>query len=282
MASIPRPKEFFPGPQHSSLEASGGTSCSALQAGTPSRTTNVLKRKANTDLHGSDPTVQKHVQTCNPFPVPTKTALDHSLCLFPKPWWDIYEGVEYASNQGAAGAATILSRKRQLPKERPDALYVIKKQALAINPAIRNVAKPIHDNIVTLFQVFHHEGVVSFVYEEMDVSLEQVFLLDIDPWSINPEHKDSQIAAICSQERPSANVGTSLIAPRRELLRDSTAMAEIFLALSFPLDGNPNSDELEARLQDFHRCLEDGDIEHALQVRLLFSKTRPSLTSLVA
>ena len=203
MASIPRPKDVFPGPQHSNLGVPGGTSCSALQTGTPRPAPNVLKRKANNDLHGSDPTLHKHLQTHNQFLVPTKTALDHSLCLFRKPWWDFYEGVEYASNQGAAGAATILSRRRQLPNERPDALYVIKKQVLATNPGIRNVAKPIHDNIVTLFQVFHHEGVVSFVYEEMDVSLEQVFLLDIDPWSINPEHKDSQIAAICSQERPS-------------------------------------------------------------------------------
>ena len=129
------------------------------------------------------------------------TALDHSLCLLRKPVWKFFQGLEYASNQGTDDGDTILSRKRQPPSERPDCLYVIKKERNRAAKDIANLSKPIHENIVALYQVFSHENTISFVYEEMDLSLEQIFLLDIDPWSINPTCKDAQIAAICSQVR---------------------------------------------------------------------------------
>ena len=32
------------------------------------------------------------------------------------------------------------------------------------------------------------------IYEEMDLSLEQIFELDCDPWTVDPGRKDLQIA----------------------------------------------------------------------------------------
>lgn len=39
------------------------------------------------------------------------------------------------------------------------------------------------------------------LYEEMDLSLDQILGLDCDPWLINRGQKDNQIAAIASQVR---------------------------------------------------------------------------------
>lgn len=50
-----------------------------------------------------------------------------------------------------------------------------------------------------LHSAFFQDGTVWTIYEEMDLSLEQIFELDCDPWTVDPGRKDLQISAISAQ-----------------------------------------------------------------------------------
>lgn len=189
MAALVRKATVFPG-ACSTANPQRQQDTNDEHARTPA---NHLKRKA--ELTG----VMAAGPTRNRFVVPTQNALNHSLGLLRQPWWKIYEGLEYSSNQGSDNGAVILSRRIQRRDEPPDSLYVIQKEPYHLSDEVRTILKPMHDNIVTLYQVFHYEETLSFVYEEMDISLEQIFLLDVDPWSINPSQRDEQIASISQQ-----------------------------------------------------------------------------------
>ncbi|EGP82390.1 uncharacterized protein MYCGRDRAFT_97575 [Zymoseptoria tritici IPO323] len=219
------------------------------------------------------------------------------LGLLRQPWWKIYEGLEYSSNQGSDNGAVILSRRIQRRDEPPDSLYVIQKEPYHLSDEVRTILKPMHDNIVTLYQVFHYEETLSFVYEEMDISLEQIFLLDVDPWSINPSQRDEQIASISQQVLTAlwyvheqlhishgdvsianillsrtgtvklANIGRSIMNAEPKTSDDCRAFAAIFVALSLPMEIKPSQDKLASTACDFHKALHNGNILDTLQVR---------------
>lgn len=133
----------------------------------------------------------------NPYVVPTRAALEHSLVVNQRSIWDIYEGLEYSTNQGKDyKGRTIVSRKRNAP---PEALSVIKQHEFEIKSSLASLTKPLNSSLVGLYQVFYDGTTLSIVYEEMDISLEQVLSLDVDPWAA--DLKDLQVGAMTRQVR---------------------------------------------------------------------------------
>lgn len=189
IAALVRKATMFPG-AYSTANLQRQQDTNDEHARTP---TNYLKRKAElTSVIAARP-------TRNRFVVPTQNALNYSLGLLRQPQQKIYKGLEYSSNQGSDNGAVILSRRIQRRDKLPDSLYVIQKEPYYLSDEVRTILKPMHDNIVTLYQVFYYEETLSFVYKEIDILLEQIFLLDVDPWSINLSQRDKQIASISQQ-----------------------------------------------------------------------------------
>ena len=135
----------------------------------------------------------------NPHVVPTALALDQSIVVTPRYIWDLYEAIECCSNQGDSHSGNVfLSRRRRTTNERQEGLFVVKEQRWTGNHGLKHFTKPKCPHLVELLGAFSNEDTLWTLYEEMDLSLDQIFALDCDPWSISPGTKDSQIAAIAA------------------------------------------------------------------------------------
>ena len=132
--------------------------------------------------------------------VPTARALNQSIVITPMCVWDLYEGIELCDNQGTCPdrKSGVICR-RKTSSEAQDCLFVVKEQRWSGGAIPRHVVKPRSPYIVDLHSAFFQDGIVWTLYEEMDVSLEQIFELDCDPWTVDPGRKDRQIGAISSQ-----------------------------------------------------------------------------------
>lgn len=136
----------------------------------------------------------------NPHKIPTHHTLNHSIVVTDKPVWDLYDALEYCVNQGdCPWGAPILSRRRGVNSEHNKTLYVIKRHRWTSNDVLRHFTKPSCPYLVALHSAFYADSTLWIVYEEMDISLDQIFELDRDPWTIAPEGRDRQIAAISHQ-----------------------------------------------------------------------------------
>lgn len=132
MSSLERSSTIFPRSRHSSHHVTLETQSAGLNR-----------------THNADSLASQALRTThNRFSIPTRTALDHSLCLIRKPLWDIYEGIEYSLNQGSNDWDTILVQRRQQPSKKRDTLYVAKKKNIRLGNHVKTIAKPIHENIV--------------------------------------------------------------------------------------------------------------------------------------
>lgn len=136
----------------------------------------------------------------NLFTVPTARSLDHSIVVVAKTVWDLYEAIEFCSNQGEdLRSHTILGRRKNTHPHQDENLFIVKQYQYTSNDEIRNFTKPRSQFLVELHSAFCAGTHFWMLYEEMDLSLEQVLALDCDPWTVNPGQKMNQIAAIASQ-----------------------------------------------------------------------------------
>lgn len=70
----------------------------------------------------------------NPFTVPTAQSLGHSIVVTSKLVWDLYDAIEYCSNQGdnIHGYAVLSRRKRPQPYQ-DESLFVVKQHQYTSN-----------------------------------------------------------------------------------------------------------------------------------------------------
>jgi hypothetical protein len=143
----------------------------------------------------------------NRYAVPTAGALCQSIVVTPASVWNSYEAIAVCYNQGD-GVSTLVSRVgptsseehgQQFSIKDQDKLYVVKEQRWESDTSIRHFIKPTCTYLVELHSAFCVQDKIWVLYEEMEMSLEQIFELECDPWSVNPGYKDAQIAAICFQ-----------------------------------------------------------------------------------
>ncbi|KAK5111089.1 hypothetical protein LTR85_012264 [Meristemomyces frigidus] len=187
----------------------------------------------------------------NPHAVPTAHALNHSIVLTPKSVWDFYEAIEYSDNQGdtSQGHAT-LSRRRRSHPEKDERLFVIKEQRWPSEHPLQHFKKPQCQYLVELYGAFRSDATLWTVYEEMDMSLEQIFELDCDPWTINAGQKDAQISAISYQPED-----------------DCKSFAKVLVRLYLP--GDPREDLLQQQVDElpfgFYCCVRESKLGDALK-----------------
>ena len=134
--------------------------------------------------------------------VPTKATLTHHLCVIPRNPWVIYERIEYTTKQGLNyGSKAILSRRRQPVTEAPDdCLYVIKHlESHAKSKPIKTLPKLRPEHLVTLHCVFREDRMFALVYEEMDLSLQQILGIDREALINDREREQMPIESICGQ-----------------------------------------------------------------------------------
>lgn len=132
--------------------------------------------------------------------VPTARALNQSIVITLMCVWELYESIELCDNQGTCqdGKSSIICR-RKTSSETQDCLFVVKEQRWSGGAIPRHCVKPRSSYLVDLHSAFFQDNTLWTLYEEMDVSLEQIFELDCDPWTIDPGNKDRQISAISFQ-----------------------------------------------------------------------------------
>lgn len=114
--------------------------------------------------------------------VPTARALNQSIVITPMCVWELYEAIELCDNQGTCpdrNSSVICCRKTS--SEAQDCLFVVKEQRWSGGAIPRHVVKLRSPYIVDLHSAFFQDGTVWTIYEEMDLSLEQIFELDYDP-----------------------------------------------------------------------------------------------------
>lgn len=183
-------KKIWPGPLRTNLDV--GTSASGSMP--PGRGTSKQLIKAH---NRAQPTPSR-----GRISVPTKATLTHHLCVLPRNPWVIYERIEYTTKQGLdSGSKAILSRRRQHATEAPDdCLYVIKHlESHAKSEPIKTLPKLRHEHLVTLHCVFREERMFALVYEEMDLSLQQILGIDRETLINDREREQMPIESICGQ-----------------------------------------------------------------------------------
>jgi len=106
----------------------------------------------------------------------------------------------YTVTQGTDhGGGTIISTIRQTGDGTAYSLYAIKQERVTTDVSLQPLTKPCHPNVTILHQIFYHNSTVSFVYEEMDMSLSQVFPIPFQPQSITGWKSHHLIGAIFKQ-----------------------------------------------------------------------------------
>lgn len=132
--------------------------------------------------------------------VPTARALNQSIVITPMCVWELYEGIELCDNQGICPdrQSSVICR-RKTSSEAQECLFVVKEQRWSGGAVPRHCVKPRSPYLVDLLSAFFQDETMWTIYEEMDTSLEQIFELDCDPWTVDPGKKDRQIGAISFQ-----------------------------------------------------------------------------------
>lgn len=122
--------------------------------------------------------------------VPTAGALNQSIVITRMSVWDLYEQIEFCDNQGecSEGKSSVICR-RKAPAAKEECLFVIKEQRWSGNALLSHCVKPQSAHLVDLQSAFCSGDILWTIYEEMDISLEQIFELDCDPWTVNPARK---------------------------------------------------------------------------------------------
>lgn len=131
--------------------------------------------------------------------IPTHLILRNRVRVTQKPVSEAYRFLAYVTNQGKNyrdAGFTILGERRRFESH---SLRFAIKVANYNEPPGTFLTRLCHSNIVTLHEIFWHERRLSIVYEAMDFSLQQVFSVSVDPWSLSNSSKDELVGAAYHQ-----------------------------------------------------------------------------------
>ncbi|EMC97299.1 hypothetical protein BAUCODRAFT_23622 [Baudoinia panamericana UAMH 10762] len=131
--------------------------------------------------------------------VPTARTLSHNVVIVKKRVWDLYQPIDYPVNQGHKVHTSMFLCRRKNSSSDTDKLYVIQEQKSFETGRLLHFSKPKSQYLVELYGAFTMHGTLWTIYEEMDLSLEQVLGLRCGPWTIHPERKHNQIGSIAYQ-----------------------------------------------------------------------------------
>ncbi|KAM3414188.1 hypothetical protein BST61_g10847 [Cercospora zeina] len=132
--------------------------------------------------------------------------------------------------------------------------------------------KPVHNNIVMLLAAFRQGSSISFVYEDMEFSLQDTLLVHGDPWTVGRSNRNHQFGTVLKQvvlgvqhlhEHAAiahgnictanilinhhghikiANIGHSMLKQSRDFETDHQGLADTFQTLSCLPIGNKQYD----------------------------------------
>ncbi|KAK3670769.1 hypothetical protein LTR78_009341 [Recurvomyces mirabilis] len=253
------------------------------------------------------------IELRNPYDFPTSKNLDHSIVVTNKSIWKMYDPIVTRSNQGPCQQGfAILSRRKVSQRGTVEGDVIVKAQALTM--PLKHFAKPRCQNLVELYGAFRSRDTLWLLYEEMTVSLEQVFALDHSPWIVNPDQQHTQISSISQQlllgleyvnryfERPYGELSPEGILLDRSgavklanigavILKDVSvsgttdlqAFVRILVRLLLPLEREDSiaPSKVDPLAYDFYLCATKHDFTALLNHSYLSTANPQSLTKLV-
>lgn len=135
-----------------------------------------------------------------PFTTPTYFTMQRGVCVTPRDIWGVYLGIAYTTTQGTDWCGyTVTGARRQTGDGTVHPLYAIKEEDFTTEVSLQPLPKPLHPNVTALHQVFYHDATVSFVYEEMDLSLTQLFSRPLQPSILYSGKSQQLIGAVFKQ-----------------------------------------------------------------------------------
>ncbi|KAK4551573.1 hypothetical protein LTR86_011074 [Recurvomyces mirabilis] len=162
----------------------------------------------------------------HPFTVPTHLTMQYGVCISRRDVWDIYSAIAYTHNQGTEWfGRTITSGRRQTGHGTAHPLYTIKQEEINSNAALQPLPKPLHPNVTVLHHVFCNNATISFVYEEMDMSLSQVLSHPLEPSISYPAQSHRLIGAIFKQ----ILCGVEYVHPRLHVAHGGLCLSNVLM-----------------------------------------------------
>lgn len=160
----------------------------------------MVRSTQNDALRELDNIIEQTASHRHSFTVPTHSTMQRGICVMPKDVWQIYCGISYTVTQGTDhGGRTINSTLRHTGDGTAYPLCAIKQERVTADVSLQPLTKPCHPNVTILHQILYHDSTVSFVYEEMDMSLSQVFSIPFQAQLMNRWKSHHLIGAIFKQ-----------------------------------------------------------------------------------
>ncbi|KAK0926710.1 hypothetical protein LTR48_003555 [Friedmanniomyces endolithicus] len=126
--------------------------------------------------------------------------MQNGICVSSRDVWKVYCGLAYTEAQGTDnGGWTITSTRRPGGDGTVYPLFAVKQENITEDVSRQPILKPVHPNVTALHQMFYHDAIISFVYEEMDMTLSQALSLPLPSGMTQPAMRHRMIGAILKQ-----------------------------------------------------------------------------------
>ncbi|TKA66808.1 hypothetical protein B0A55_11078 [Friedmanniomyces simplex] len=196
----------------------------------------------------------------------------HGICVSSRYVWKVYCGLAYTEAQETDnGGWTVTSTRRPSGDGTVYPLFAVKQERITKDVSRQPILKPVHPNVTALHQIFYHDAIISFVYEEMDMTLSQVLSLPLHSRMTHPAMRHRMIGAILKQVVHGvdyihnqlriahgelcmsnvqmcrngviklANVGRCILHPTTDYQSDFTALSKLFDEVVSSLEEKPSS-----------------------------------------
>jgi len=149
--------------------------------------------------------------------------MQNGICVSSRDVWKVYCGLAYTEAQGTDnGGWTITSTRRPGGDGTVYPLFAVKQENITEDVSRQPILKPVHPNVTALHQMFYHDAIISFVYEEMDMTLSQALSLPLPSGMTQPAMRHRMIGAILKQVRTLRLARLSLQASTRSSMESTT------------------------------------------------------------
>ncbi|KAK1807843.1 hypothetical protein LTR12_017798 [Friedmanniomyces endolithicus] len=126
--------------------------------------------------------------------------MQHGIYVSSRDVWKVHCGLAYTEAQGTDnGGWTITSTRRPGGDGTVYPLFAVKQENITEDVSRQPILKPVHPNVTALHQIFYHDAIISFVYEEMDMTLSQALSLPLPSGMTQPVMRHRMIGAILKQ-----------------------------------------------------------------------------------
>ncbi|KAF2158950.1 hypothetical protein M409DRAFT_38035 [Zasmidium cellare ATCC 36951] len=123
----------------------------------------------------------------------------HHITIVHDDVWRHCKNIEVVKNQGRDHLGVSFRCRLEKRSLCAKTLVVVKQEPMDLSRQMRFLKRPMHDNIAELYAAFWNGSILSLIYEDMEISLQQSLHIDMNIWIVEHWEQYSQTGSILKQ-----------------------------------------------------------------------------------